>query len=166
MLERLGVNTRGATIDTDNVAAVMVSAELPPFARHGTRIDITVSALGDASSLLGGTLLVTPLMGADGEVYAVAQGSLAVGGFAISGAAEDIVKGVPTGARIPGGAIVEREVGFELATLDSVRISLRNPDLTTARRVARAINAFLSEAAASPLDRARSASNPISRRAW
>ena len=152
MLERLGVNTRGADIDTDNVAAVMVSAKLPPFARHGTEIDITVSALGDASSLLGGTLLVTPMMGADGEVYAVAQGSLVVGGFAVGGAAEDVVKGVPTGARIPGGAIVEREVGFELATLDSVRISLRNPDLTTARRMARAINAFLSENAASALD--------------
>ena len=147
-----GVNIRGGNVKTDNVAAVIISADLPSFARHGTRIDITVSALGDAESLLGGTLLVTSLMGADGEVYAVAQGSLVVGGFSAQGAAETIVKGVPTSARIPNGAIVERELGFEFSSMESLRISLHNPDLTTARRISQAINAFLGGPAATPLD--------------
>lgn len=152
MLERLGVNVRGNDLDTDNVAAVIVTAELPAFARGGTRIDITVSSLGDAENLLGGTLLVTPLIGADGEVYAVAQGSLVVGGFKVSGAAETLVKGVPTSARIPNGAIVEREMGFNLASLESLNIQLHNPDLTTARRITEAINAFVGEPAATMLD--------------
>ena len=118
----------------------MIAANLPAFARQGTRIDITVSALGDADSLLGGTLLVTPLMGADGQVYAVAQGNLAVGGFQVQGDAQTVVKGVPTSGRIPNGAIIEREVPFELAQLDTMQISLRNPDFTTARRISQAIN--------------------------
>ena len=112
MLERLGVNTRGATLRTKNVAAVMVTASLPPFATHGTRIDVTVSAMGDATSLQGGTLLVTPLLGADGEVYSVAQGPVAVIGFAAEGAAAKIVRGVPTTGRISNGALVEREIEF------------------------------------------------------
>ncbi len=140
MLERLGVNTRNANASTKNVAAVMVTANLRPFARQGSRFDVTISALGDARSLLGGTLLVTPLLGADGEVYAVAQGPLAVGGFAANGQAESIIKGVPTSARIANGAIVEREIGFELASLTTAKIALRNPDLTTARRMANVIN--------------------------
>ena len=152
MLNRLGVKPTDAGLDSKNVAAVMVTAVLPPFARKGSRIDVTVSALGDAKSLLGGTLLVTPVLGADGEVYAVAQGQLAVGGFAASGAAETVVKGVPTSARIASGGIVEREVGFEMANMASVTLSLRNPDFTTARRVAQAINAFLGTAAARPSD--------------
>ena len=152
MLNRLGVKPTDAGLDSKNVAAVMVTAVLPPFARQGNRIDVTVSALGDAKSLLGGTLLVTPVLGADGEVYAVAQGQLAVGGFSASGAAETIVKGVPTSARIASGAIVEREVGFEMANMESVTLSLRNPDFTTARRIAQAINAFLGTAAARPSD--------------
>jgi len=152
MLNRLGVKPTDAGLDSKNVAAVMVTAILPPFARQGSRIDVTVSALGDAKSLLGGTLLVTPVLGADGEVYAVAQGQLAVGGFSASGAAETIVKGVPTSARIASGGIVEREVGFEMANMESVTLSLRNPDFTTARRVAQAINAFLGTAAARPSD--------------
>ncbi|MEQ8327139.1 flagellar basal body P-ring protein FlgI [Parvibaculum sp.] len=143
MLERLGVNTRGTTLKTANVAAVMVSANLPAFAPQGTRIDVTVSALGDATNLQGGVLLVTPLMGADGEVYAVAQGSLATGGFSAKGEAASVTRGVPTNGRIANGAIVERELDFELADLRSLRLSLRNPDLTTAQRVAAAINAFL-----------------------
>ncbi len=143
MLERLGVNTRGTTLKTANVAAVMVSANLPAFATQGTRIDVTVSALGDASNLQGGVLLVTPLMGADGEVYAVAQGSLATGGFAAVGEAASVTRGVPTNARIANGAIVERELDFRLADLRTLRLSLRNPDLTTAQRVAGAINTFL-----------------------
>ncbi len=152
MLERLGVGTRGSSPNTKNVAAVMVTATLPPFARRGSRIDVTVSALGDAKSLLGGTLLVTPLLGADGEVYAVAQGALAVGGFSAGGEAESVVKGVPTVARIPAGAIVEREVGFELAGMREVRLALRNPDFTTARRVADALDARLGSDAAEALD--------------
>lgn len=143
MLERLGVNTRGTTLKTANVAAVMVSANLPPFAPQGTRIDVTVSALGDASNLQGGVLLVTPLMGADGEVYAVSQGSLATGGFSAKGEGASVTRGVPTNGRIANGAIVERELDFQLSDLRSLRLSLRNPDLTTAQRVAAAINAFL-----------------------
>ena len=142
MLERLGVNARDDSLKTDNVAAVMVTATLPPFAKQGTRIDLSLSAIGDADSLLGGTLLVTPLVGADGEVYAVAQGPVAVGGIAAGGAGAEISKGVPTNGRIASGAIIEREIAFDLQGLDTLRISLRNPDFTTARRIAQAINSF------------------------
>jgi len=153
MLERLGVNTRGGNVKTDNVAAVMVTATLPPFARQGTRIDVTVNSLGDAENLKGGTLMVTPLLGADGEVYAVAQGQVSVSGFAAQGAAgTSVTQGVPTSGRISNGAIVEREVGFELADLDRVTVALRNPDLTTAGRIAIAINAKLGRAHARALD--------------
>lgn len=148
MLERLGVNTRGTELKTENVAAVMVTANLPPFASQGSRIDVSVSALGDAKSLQGGTLLVTPLMGADGEVYAVAQGPLAVGGFTAQGEAASVTRGVPTNGRIANGAIVEREIDFDLASLRNLRLSLRNPDITTATRVASAINSFLGQSAA------------------
>lgn len=148
MLERLGVNTRGTNLKTENVAAVMVTAHLPAFAPQGTRIDVTVSSLGDAESLQGGTLLVTPLMGADGEVYAVAQGPVAVGGFSAGGDAATVTRGVPTNSRISNGAIVEREIIFEMADLGVLRLALRNPDLTTARRIASAINAFLGRNAA------------------
>ncbi len=156
MLERLGVNTRDnlTNLNTDNVAAVMVTGTLLAFARQGGRIDVTVNALGDADSLLGGTLLVTPLLGADGEVYAVAQGPVAVGGFSAGGDAEKVVKGVPTSGRISNGAIVERELVFDLASLRSVKISLRNPDLTTARRIAQAINRSLGSESARPMDSA------------
>ncbi len=143
MLERLGVNTRGSQLKTANVAAVMVTANLPAFAAQGTHIDITVSALGDATNLQGGVLLVTPLMGADGQVYAVAQGSVATGGFAAQGEGASVVRGVPTNGRIANGAIVEREIEFKLADLKSLRLSLRNPDLTTAVRVADAVNSYL-----------------------
>lgn len=143
MLERLGVNTRGSQLKTANVAAVMVTASLPAFAAQGTHIDITVSALGDATNLQGGVLLVTPLMGADGQVYAVSQGSVATGGFAAQGEGASVVRGVPTNGRIANGAIVEREIEFKLADLKSLRLSLRNPDLTTAVRVADAVNSFL-----------------------
>ncbi|MBV00134.1 MAG: flagellar biosynthesis protein FlgA [Rhodospirillaceae bacterium] len=143
MLERLGVNARDDSLKTDNVAAVMVTATLPPFAKQGTRIDLSLSAIGDADSLLGGTLLVTPLVGADGEVYAVAQGPVAVGGVSAGGAGAEISKGVPTNGRIASGAIIEREISFDLQGLDTLRISLRNPDFTTARRIAQAINSFV-----------------------
>jgi len=142
MLERLGVNARDDSLKTDNVAAVMVTATLPPFAKQGTRIDLSLSAIGDADSLLGGTLLVTPLVGADGEVYAVAQGPVAVGGVSAGGAGAEVSKGVPTNGRIASGAIIEREISFDLQGLETLRISLRNPDFTTARRIAQAINSF------------------------
>lgn len=152
MLERLGVNARETKLKTDNVAAVMVTATLPAFARQGTRIDVTVSALGDAKNLLGGTLLVTPLLAADGEIYAVAQGNMQVSGFSAQGAAESVIKGVPTSGRIPNGAIVEREIPFELASMKQVRLALRNPDFTTARRISRAVNAFVGETTARVTD--------------
>jgi len=152
MLERLGVNARDASLRTKNVAAVMVTATLPPFARQGSRVDVVISTLGDASNLLGGTLLVTPLVGADSEVYAIAQGSVAVSGFSAQGAGASVTRGVPTAGRIANGGIVEREVNFHLAQLDNIRIALRNPDLTTARRVAQAINAFVGVPAARSTD--------------
>jgi flagellar P-ring protein FlgI len=152
MLERLGVNIRGQTLRTGNVAAVMVTANLPAFSTQGTRIDITVSALGDAKSLQGGTLLVTPLLAADGNVYAVGQGSLAIGGFEAQGQAASITRGVPTVGRIANGAIIEREIDFALNRLNQVRLSLRNPDFTTAKRIASAINDFIGSPTAEPLD--------------
>lgn len=147
MLERLGVNTRDSDLKTKNVAAVMVTAELPPFGRTGSRVDVNVSALGDAKSLLGGTLLVTPLLGADGEVYAVAQGQVSVSGFKAQGAATTVTKGVPTSGRIANGAVVEREVAYAFGTEPTLRLALRNPDFTTARRIAQAVNAKLGGAA-------------------
>ena len=153
MLERLGVNTRDATLNTDNVAAVMITATLPPFARQGTRIDVTISALGDAESLLGGTLLVTPLLGADSEVYAVAQGQVSVAGFSAQGqSGTTVTRGVPTSGRIANGGIVEREIAFALDRLEVLNIALRNPDLTTARSVARVINLHFDGTVAEPLD--------------
>ncbi|TGY90023.1 flagellar basal body P-ring protein FlgI [Marinicauda algicola] len=148
MLERFNVNVREADLRTGNVAAVIVTAELPPFAMQGTRIDVTVSALGDAESLQGGVLIATPLMDAQGNVYAVSQGSIAVGGFSAEGDAASITRGVPTVGRISNGALVERELGFDLAAREGVRLALRNPDFTTARRMAEAINAYLGRGAA------------------
>jgi flagellar P-ring protein precursor FlgI len=152
MLERLGVNIRGQTLRTGNVAAVMVTGNLPAFSTQGTRLDVTVSALGDAKSLQGGTLLVTPLLGADGNVYAVAQGSLAIGGFQAQGDAASVTRGVPTVGRIANGAIIEREIEFALNRLNQVRLALRNPDFTTAKRIAAAINDYIGTATAEPLD--------------
>ena len=154
MLERLGVNTRDqeTKLQTKNVAAVMVTADLPAFARSGSRIDVAVSALGDASNLTGGTLLVTPLLGADGEVYGVAQGALATGAIAARGAATSVTRGVPTAGRIANGATVEREVTFKLDRSHGLRLGLRNPDLTTARRIADAINRAVGGSAARATD--------------
>jgi flagellar P-ring protein precursor FlgI len=152
MLERLGVNIRGQTLRTGNVAAVMVTANLPAFGTQGTRIDITVSAMGDSKSLQGGTLLVTPLLGADGNVYAVGQGSLAIGGFSAEGDAAKITRGVPTVGRISNGAIIEREIDFALNRLPNLRLALRNADFTTAKRIASAVNDFIGIPAAEPLD--------------
>src|ERR1700709_1959648 len=133
MRERMGVNIRGATIRTGNVAAVMVTGNLPAFGTQGTRMDVTVSALGDAKNLQGGTLLVTPLLGADGNVYAVAQGTLAISGFLAEGEAAKIARGVPTVGRIANGAIIEREIEFALNRLPNVRLALRNAAFTTAK---------------------------------
>src|SRR3979490_2742773 len=152
MRERMGVNIRGATIRTGNVAAVMVTGNLPAFGTQGTRMDVTVSALGDSKNLQGGTLLVTPLLGADGNVYAVAQGSVAVGGFQAEGDAGKITRGVPTVGRIANGAIVEREIDFALNRLSQVRLALRNSDFTTAKRIASAVNDFIGAPTAEPID--------------
>ena len=154
MLERLGVNTRDqeSKLQTKNVAAVMVTASLPAFVRSGSRIDIAVSALGDAKDLTGGTLLVTPLLAADGEVYAVAQGAIATAAIAARGANASVTRGVPTSGRIANGATVEKEVGYQLATKTALRLGLRNPDLTTARRMAAAINTALGGSTAKAID--------------
>ncbi|HVV64473.1 MAG TPA: flagellar basal body P-ring protein FlgI [Rhizomicrobium sp.] len=152
MLERMGVNTRGQTMQTKDTAAVMVTANLPAFAAQGTRIDVSVSALGDAKSLQGGTLLVTPLFGADGQIYALGQGPVAIGGFTASGEAASVTRGVPTAGRISNGAIVEREISFSLQNESSLRLSLRNPDLTTATRIASAVNAYLGASVADASD--------------
>ncbi len=127
MLERLGVNTRGANLRTANVAAVMVTANLPAFGAQGTRVDVTVSALGDAKSLQGGTLLVTPLLGADGEVYAVAQGAVSISGFTAGGDAATITRGVPTVGRIANGGLVEREIEFQFRQLKTLRLACATP---------------------------------------
>src|SRR6202167_3284294 len=152
MLERRGVNIRGATIRTGNVAAVMVTGNLPAFGTQGTRMDVTVSSLGDSKNLEGGTLLVTPLLGADGEVYAVAQGSLSIGGFQAQGQAASITRGVPTVGRLPNGAIIEREIEFALNSIGQLRLALRNADFTTAKRIAVAINDYIGKPIAEPLD--------------
>ena len=153
MLERLGVNATNGNLNTRNVAAVMVTANLPAFASQGSRIDVTVSALGDARSLAGGQLLVTSLVGADQQVYAVAQGALAVGGFAAEGdSGSSVTRGVTTAGRIASGALVERELSFDIASRSDLRIALRNPDFTTARRIAEAINAAIGPGAARALN--------------
>lgn len=140
-LERQGVNTRGLQLKSKNVAAVTVTAKLPAFARAGSTIDVSLGAMGDAKSLLGGTLLATSLQGPDGNVYAVAQGPITVGGFQAEGASgTNITKGVPTNGFIPGGAIVEREIDFRMNDMANLRLALRNPDVTTASNISRAIN--------------------------
>lgn len=141
MMGRLDVNIRDASLNTKNAAVVMVTAELPPFAAPGARIDVTVSAMGDAKSLLGGTLLVTPLLGADGEAYAAAQGSIQTGSVSAGGASgSSVTKGVPTAGRIASGGIIERETGFDFNAMPIVRLTLKNPDFTTAKRIADTVN--------------------------
>lgn len=152
MLERLGINVTGEAINPRNVAAVFVTAALPPFARAGSRIDITVSAIGDAKSLLGGTLVMTPLNAADGQIYAVAQGTVIAGGVSAEGQAAKVVQGVPTAGVIPSGARVEREVDFAFRDLAEVRLALRSPDFTTAARIESAINSAFGRPVAAMLD--------------
>ena len=140
MLERMGVNIRGTNMRTQNVAAVSITATMPPFSRSGSRIDVQVSALGDATSLQGGTLIASSLRALDGEIYAVGQGPVAVSGFKGQGAAASVSRGVTTSARIAGGAIVEREVPYSLQSATSLKLALKNPDFATADRIATAIN--------------------------
>lgn len=140
LLERLGVNVSGEQFRPRNVAAVLVTGVLPPFARAGGRIDVTVSAIGDSKSLMGGTLIMTPLNAADGQIYAVAQGSIIAGGIVAEGEAAAVTQGVPTAGVIPGGARVEREIPFVFDQQASMRLALRDPDFTTAARIADAIN--------------------------
>ncbi|MGL4209143.1 MAG: flagellar basal body P-ring protein FlgI [Candidatus Adiutrix sp.] len=154
MLKRMDVTVNPTTLKVKNVAAVMVTADLPPFVKPGTKIDILVSSLGDSSSLQGGTLLITPLTGVDQQIYAVAQGPLSVGGFAITGQAGSVQKNHPTVGRIVQGATVEREVPIRWQGKEVMSMKLSQPDFTTAARVAEAVNARLPGAAARPLDAA------------
>lgn len=142
MLDRLGINVRNIPLRSRNIAAVMVTANLPPFSGRGTRIDVGVSSLGDASSLLGGTLIATTLLGADGQVYAVAQGPVAVSGFSVEGQAQSITQGVPTTGRVPNGAMVEREVPGSFEQIEGLALELRNPDFATAIRIVDTINQY------------------------
>ncbi len=151
-LDRLGVSTVNEQLKVKNVAAVTVTAKLPAFARSGSKIDITVSTMGDATSLQGGTLVATPLMGADGEMYAVAQGPVSISGFSAGNENASITKGVPTTGLIASGAIVEREVPFELDSLSDIKISLNNPDLATAKKIEAKINEKLGDSYARAID--------------
>jgi flagellar P-ring protein precursor FlgI len=142
MLDNMGINIRGTPLRTRNVAAVVVTADLPPFIAGGSRIDVSISSLGDASSLMGGTLVLTQLRGADGETYAVAQGPIAVGGYTIEGAAQTVSQGVATSGRIPNGALIEREVKGRFSEMESLVLELKNPDFVTATRIIDAINMY------------------------
>ncbi len=148
ILERLGVNVTGEQFRPKNVAAVIVTASLPPFSRVGSQIDVTVSAIGDSDSLLGGTLIMTPLNAADGQIYAVAQGTILAGGAVAEGQAASVTQGVPTAGVIPSGARVEREIDFDLSSLTTMRLALREPDFTTAGRIESAINGEFQRAVA------------------
>jgi flagellar P-ring protein precursor FlgI len=152
LLERLGVNVQGENFGSRNVAAVIVTATLPPFARTGSQIDVNVAAIGDAASLLGGTLIMTPLRAGDGEVYAVAQGPVLASGVAAAGDGASVTFGAPTAGSIPEGARVEREAGFEFSEVGRLRLSLRSPDVTTAIRAEEAINIALGAGAATVRD--------------
>jgi flagellar P-ring protein FlgI len=142
MLEKMGITINPNDITVANVAAVMVTAALPPFAKSGNRIDVLVSSIGDAKNLQGGTLLMTPLKAANDKVYAVAQGPVSTGGFQASGAGAGVQKNFPTVGRVVGGALVEREIQLDLNSRRSLTLSIRDPDFTTAMRMTDAINAL------------------------
>lgn len=153
MMERLGIHTDSDEVKVDNVAAVMVTADLPPFAREGSKLDVLVSSIGDAESLQGGTLIMTSLKGADNNIYAIAQGPLIVGGYTSSGASgSESTKNHPTVARIPNGASIEREIAFNFNDLEDLTIALNEPDFTTAQRISKAINRDFNKEIAMPVD--------------
>jgi flagellar P-ring protein precursor FlgI len=152
MLNRMGVRVTPGQLKVKNVAAVVVTAELPPFARQGSRVDVVLSSLGDSTSLMGGTLLMTPLKGLDGQIYAMSQGAVSIGGFTAGGQGTTMTKNHPTVGKIPGGAIVERELDYKFSELERMTINLKNPDFSTADRVARAINQNIPQLAARALD--------------
>ena len=159
MLDRLGVNIRGLGARTRNIAAVMVTAELPAFAVGGNRIDVAVTSLGDATSLAGGVLLMTPLQAPEGSIYAVAQGSVAISGFEAKGQNETVTHGTPTAGRIPGGAMVEREAPAIPNGVDRLHLELKNPDFATAVSIVDAINRYARESFGKKLARERGPSN-------
>ncbi|MDR1490157.1 MAG: flagellar basal body P-ring protein FlgI [Desulfovibrio sp.] len=143
MLEKMGVRVDMKQMKPKNVAAVMVTARMPVSSKPGTRIDVTVSSLGDSTSLLGGVLIQTPLKGIDGKVYALAQGPLTVGGFSVSGNQAQAQKNITTVAQVPGGAIIERAVPFEFNSQQSLTLNMNNPDFTTTNQVVERINKAL-----------------------
>ncbi|MGD9366632.1 MAG: flagellar basal body P-ring protein FlgI [Desulfobacteraceae bacterium] len=152
MLEKMGISVNAADIAVSNVAAVMVTAELPPFAKSGGRIDVLVNSIGDAKNLQGGTLLMTPLKAANGQVYAVAQGPVNTGGFSAAGQGGSVQKNFPTVGRVIGGALVEREVALNLNARKKLTLSLRQPDFTTVTRMTDAINALFYDRIANAQD--------------
>lgn len=152
LMSRQGLTVNPATVKVKNVAAVMVTAELPAFSRTGSRIDVTVSSTGDAKSLAGGVLLMTALQGPDSQIYAVAQGPLLVGGFSASAGGASVTKNHPTVGRVPEGALIEREIAGSFNARATLRYSLMEEDFTTAIRVVHAINEELGEKLAQPLD--------------
>jgi flagellar P-ring protein precursor FlgI len=151
MLQNLGISTQGGENRSKNIAAVMVTATLPPFASPGSRMDVAVSSLGDATSLRGGTLVMTSLTGADGQIYAVAQGPLIVSGFSATGDATQLTQGVATAGRVPNGAIIERPLPSRFKDSVNLVLQLRNPDFSTAVRMTDAINTFASQAYGGPI---------------
>src|ERR1700712_1761121 len=155
MLQNLGISTQGGQSGAKNRAAVMVTTNLPPFASPGSRIDVTVSSLGDATSLRGGTLVMTSLSGADGQIYAVAQGSVIVSGFQAQGAAATVTEGVTTAGRVPGGAIIERELPSRFKDSVNLVLQLRNPDFSTSIRIADTVNAYAKSRFGAPIAEAR-----------
>ena len=154
MLEKMGIRTDPILIKVKNVASVMVTSELPPFARPGSKVNITISSMGDAKSLQGGILLITPLKGADGNTYAVAQGPIDLGGFSVSEGGDSAQKNHPTVGTIPQGALVERAIPFDLFQSNKIRIVLRSPDFTTMTRVVAALNRRIGKPAAVAIDSA------------
>ncbi|CCF17946.1 Flagellar P-ring protein precursor FlgI [Pseudorhizobium banfieldiae] len=161
MLQNLGISTQGGQSNAKNVAAVMVTANLPPFASPGSRLDVSVSSLGDATSLRGGTLVMTSLSGADGQIYAVAQGAVIVSGFSAQGEAATLTEGVTTAGRVPNGAIIERELPSRFKDAVNLVLQLRNPDFSTAVRMADAVNVFAGQRYGGPIAEARDSQEVI-----
>jgi flagellar P-ring protein precursor FlgI len=161
MLQRFGVTVDARRIKSKNAAAVIVTAEIPPFSKNGSRLDVTVSSIGDATALQGGILLQTPLLGADEALYAIAQGPVSIGGFSAGGEGNSVTKNYPTVGRVPGGALIEREVPTRLAETDgAVRVNLTDPDFTNATRIVGAINDWLGAGSAEAEDPATVRVNP------